>query len=227
MSYLEVACFNPQSAVIAAQNGASRIELCNDGHLGGTTPLLSDFQTLKSQVTIPIYVMIRPRGGNFIVSDQELIQMSRSVKEFDDAGADGFVFGMLDEQNQVDRERCLDLMWITRGKPCTFHRAFDEIPPELMEQELEALVEAGFKAVLTSGGEPDAVRGKERLKTLVEKAGARIEVVVGGGVRSKNVEGLRETTGARWFHSSAIVGENDGEVASVAEVMSLREALDN
>jgi copper homeostasis protein len=227
MSFLEIACFNPQSAVIATNNGASRIELCKDAHLGGTTPLLSDFQALKSQATIPIYVMIRSRGGNFIVSDQELIQMSRSVKEFDDAGADGFVFGMLDEENRVDQERCLDLMWITRGKPCTFHRAFDEIPPDLMEHELEVLVEAGFKAVLTSGGETDAVRGKERLKTLVEKAGNRIEVVVGGGVRSENVEELKGTTGARWFHSSAIVGKNSGDIASAEEVLSLREILDS
>ena len=153
--------------------------------------------------------------------------MSRSVKEFDDAGADGFVFGMLDEQNQVDQERCLDLMWITRGKPCTFHRAFDEVPPELMEQELQVLVDAGFKAVLTSGGGLNAVEGKERLKTLVEKAGDRIEIVVGGGVRSENVEALRETTGGTWFHSSALVGENRGEVASAAEITRLREALDN
>jgi copper homeostasis protein len=160
MSFLEIACSSPQSAVIAAQNGASRIELCKDTHLGGITPLLSDFQALRSQITIPIYIMIRPRGDNFIVSDQELIQMSRSVKEFDNAGGDGFVFGMLDEQNRVDQEKCLDLMWITRGKPCAFHRAFDEIPPDLMGHELEVLVEAGFKAVLTRGGETDAVRGK-------------------------------------------------------------------
>lgn len=225
MSFLEIACFNPQSAIIAAQNGASRIELCKDGHLGGTTPLLSDFRALKSQISIPIFVMIRPRGGSFTYSDHELIQMSRSLKEFDDAGADGFVFGMLDELNQVDQERCGDLQWIARGKHCTFHRAFDEIPPDLMEQELEVLVEMGFRSVLMSGGEKSAVEGKERLKNLIEKAGNRIEVIVGGGVRSGNVEGLRETTGARWFHSSAIV--NDGEVASDDEVLTLREVLNN
>jgi copper homeostasis protein len=160
MSFLEIACFSPQSAVIAAQNGASRIELCKDAHLSGTTPLLSDFQALRFQITITIYVIIWPQDGNFIFSDQELIQMSRSVKEFDDAGADGFVFGILAEQNRVDQERCLNLMRITRGKPCTFHRAFDEISPDLMGHELEVLVEAGFKAVLTSGGETDVVKGK-------------------------------------------------------------------
>jgi copper homeostasis protein len=224
MAFLEVACFNPQSAITAEQNGASRIELCKDKHLGGTTPLLSDFQALKSQLSIPIYVMIRPRGGNFIYTDQELIQMSRSIKEFDDAGADGFVFGVLDEEKKVDQDTCGDLMWITRGKPCTFHRAFDEIPPKLMAGELEALVQWGFKAVLTSGGEADAVSGKERLKSLVEKAGSRIDVMVGGGVRSGNLGELRETTRARWFHSSAVV--NDGNVADGEEVRSLREVLE-
>lgn len=224
MTLLEIACFNVQSGIIAAQNGASRIELCKDAHLGGTTPLLSDFQALKSQVTIPIHVMIRPRGGNFEYNDQELIVMSRSIKEFDDAGADGFVFGVLEDSKCINQDTCGDLQWITRGKPCTFHRAFDEIPPDLVEQELEALVQMGFKAVLTSAGAKTAVDGKERLKKLVEQAANRIEILVGGGVRSGNIEGLRETTGARWFHSSAVV--SDGGIASDEEVRSLRNILD-
>jgi copper homeostasis protein len=225
MSLLEIACFNVQSGVIAARNGASRIELCKDEHLGGTTPLLSDFQALRSRVSIPIYVMIRPRGGNFEYTDPELIVMSRSIKEFDDAGADGFVFGALDDTKCIDQDTCGDLQWITRGKPCTFHRAFDQVPPEVMAQELEALVQMGFRSVLTSGGGKDAVEGEERLKKLVEQAGNRIEVIVGGGVRGTNVEVLKHTTRARWFHSSAIV--NDGGVASDDEVRSLRELLDN
>lgn len=225
MSLLEIACFNVQSGIVAAQNGASRIELCKDEHLGGTTPFLSDFQALKSQVSIPIYVMIRPRGGNFEYTDQELIQMSRSIKEFDDAGADGFVFGVLEDSRCIDQDTCGDLQWITRGKPCTFHRAFDEIPPELMEQELEALVQMGFGGVLTSGGAKSAVDGKAKLKKLVDQAGNRIEVLIGGGVRSGNIEGLKETTGARWFHSSATV--SGGDVASDAEVTALREVLES
>lgn len=225
MSRLEVACFSPQSAIIAAQNGASRIEFCKDAHLGGTTPPLSDFQTVKSQVTIPVYVMIRARGGNFTCSDSELITLSRSVKAFDDAGADGFVFGILDESNRVDQETCLDLKWITRGKPCTFHRAFDEIPPEFMGEDLEALIGMGFTSVLTSGGGKSAVEGKQRLKKLVEQAGDRIEVIVGGGVRSKNVEELKKGTGATCYHSSAIV--DGGEVASDWEVKALRDVLDS
>jgi copper homeostasis protein len=223
MSFLEIACFNVQSGIIAAQNGASRIELCKDADLGGTTPLLSDFQALKSQLSKPIHVMIRPRGGNFVYTGQELIHMSRSIKEFDDAGADGFVFGVLDQSNCVDQDACADLLWITRGKPCTFHRAFDEISPDLMERELEALVELGYKAVLTSGGKRSAVEGKEKLKRLVQYAGTRIEVLIGGGVRSANVEYLMKEVGAVCFHSSAILGTT--EIASDDEVRALREVL--
>lgn len=220
---LEIACFTPLSARIASQNGASRIELCKDSYLGGTTPLLSDFQTLKSQVTIPIYVMIRIRGGGFIYSSGEMVEMLGCVKEFDDAGADGFVFGILDERNQVDQKRCKELLRLVRGKPCTFHRAFDEIPVELMEQELGVLVALGIKAVLTSGGAPNAVEGKEALKRLVQTAGAKIDILVGGGVRSGNVDELKKGTGASWFHSSAVV--NSGNIASAEEVVALKEAL--
>lgn len=105
--FLEIACFGPQPALIAAQNGTSRTEFCKDAHLSGATPLLSDSQALMPQITIPLYVIIRPQGGNIIVSDQERIQMSRTAKQFDDVRADGFVFRMLDEQNRV---RCLGLM---------------------------------------------------------------------------------------------------------------------
>ena len=225
MSLLEIACFNVRSGIVAAQNGASRIELCKDEHLGGTTPLLSDFQALKSQVSIPIYVMIRPRGGNFEYSDPEIIAMSRSIKEFDDAGADGFVFGVLEDTKCIDQDLTGDLQWITRGKPCTFHRAFDEIPPEIMEQELEVLVQMGFKGVLTSGGKPIAVEGKEMLNSLVERAGTRIDVIVGGGVRSGNLDALRRDTGAECFHSSAIM--NKGGDASDEEVHALRGILES
>jgi copper homeostasis protein len=229
MASLEIACFNPQSAIIAAQNGASRIELCANQHLGGTTPSLSDFLALKSQITIPIYVMIRPRGGDFFFSDQENVMMNRSVKEFDDAGADGFVFGILDEDNpgSLEPDQCRHLIWLAKGKPCTFHRAFDQIPVDQMEEELEIIIETGFKGLLTSGGAADAVKGKERLKRLVQKAGNRIDIIVGGGVRSANVEELKLTTEANWYHSSAILGSEGGDVASAAEVLNLREVLDS
>jgi copper homeostasis protein len=229
MAFLEIACFTTESALIAASSGASRIELCTDGHLGGTTPLLSTFQSLRSKISsaIPIYVMIRPRGGGFTYSEPEFQQMRTLIQTFASVGADGFVFGILDERHLVDETRCVQLVAQAAGRPCTFHRAFDEILPEAMEKELEVLVRCGFRAILTSGGMESAAMGKERLGALVRKAKATggIEVIVGGGVRSGNVEMLRRQTGAEFFHSSAIVRADGAEVASQEEVKLLRESL--
>ena len=120
----------------------------------------------------------------------------------------------------------MQLVQAAEGRPCTFHRAFDEIAEEEMEGELEVLIECGFRAVLTSGGKGGAVvgKGKGLLGRLVRRARGRIDVIVGGGVRSANIEGLWRETGATSWHSSAIVG--DGDVASAGEVRMLREFID-
>lgn len=150
--------------------------------------------------------------------------MKVDIQTFKDLGADGFVFGVLTPEKKVDIENCKTLLASAEGKPCTFHRAFDEISPGEMGEELEVLIELGFRNVLTSGGGRDAVGGREVLKGLVEGAGGRIEVIVGGGVRGGNLGGLRgELEGVRWWHSSAIV--DGGEVASEGEVRRLSELL--
>ena len=149
MSLLEIACFNAESALIAESSGAHRIELCKEQALGGTTPLISTFQSIKEAVKIPVNVMIRPRGMDFIYDDDEFLQMKKDIESF--AGADGFVFGIL-RDGKVDEERCRVLVEKSEGRPCTFHRAFDEIPESQMMAELEVLVRCGFKSVLTSGG---------------------------------------------------------------------------
>lgn len=149
--------------------------------------------------------------------------MAGSITEFLRAGADGFVFGILDESGMVDGRACKRLVERAGGRPCTFHRAFDEIPVGRMGGELEVLVECGFRAVLTSGGAKSAVEGKEVLRVLLERAGERIDVIVGGGVRAGNV-GLLKGMGVKWFHSSAVV--DGGEEASGEEVRALREAIE-
>ncbi|CZR70215.1 related to Copper homeostasis protein cutC homolog [Phialocephala subalpina] len=219
MPLLEIACFNVESALIAQTSGADRIELCKDQQLGGTTPLLPDFLELKKNVEIPVNVMIRPRGGNFVYVNEELQQMEKELGMFIKAGTDGFVFGILDE-GKVDVERCRYLVEKAKGRPCTFHRAFDEIAEDDMLEQLVVLIECGFRAVLTSGGKKNAVEGSEVLKKVVDAANGRIDVIVGGGVRSTNLQVLKEDTGAGTFHSSAIVA--GGEVASKEEVMALK-----
>lgn len=219
MTLLEIACFNAESAIIADAGGTDRIELCKDQHLGGTTPRLSIFREVKANVKTPINVMIRPRGGDFIYDTEELHLMEVQLEEFGIAGASGFVFGILDSDGKsIDVASCRRLVELAKG-PCTFHRAFDEIPEEAMLQQLEVLVDCGFKSVLTSGGMENAMKGSSMLKKLVHAAGDRIDVIVGGGVRSSNLQALKENTRGKTFHSSAIIGA--GETADKQEVEML------
>jgi copper homeostasis protein len=158
---------------------------------------------------------------DFIYDDDEFLQMKKDIESF--AGADGFVFGIL-RDGKVDEERCRVLVEKAEGRPCTFHRAFDEISESQMMAELEVLVRCGFKGVLTSGGRKNALEGRKILGELVEAAKGRIDIIVGGGVRSSNLEMLRRETNAGWFHSSAIV-DPSGEVASRDEVTRLCEIV--
>ncbi|KAE9364374.1 putative copper homeostasis protein [Stipitochalara longipes BDJ] len=218
MPLLEIACFNAESALLAQEAGADRVELCKEQELGGTTPLLSTFKCLKDAFSIPIYVMIRPHGRHFKYSDDEYLDMEREIEIFNREGAQGFVFGILNGTGTVDKERCRGLVLKAEGRPCTFHRAFDEILERDMLEQLELLVEVGFRAMLTSGGKKNAVEGKEMLKNLVAAAQGRIDVIVGGGVRSLNLENLRKETNAPVFHSSAIVDVGGGDIASRDEI---------
>jgi copper homeostasis protein len=222
---LEIACFNADSALIAQEAGADRVELCKEQALGGTTPLLSTFKYLKDTLKIPVFVMIRPHGRDFIYSDQEYRDMERDIETFKHEGAQGFVFGILNEQGTVDKERCRGLLMKAEGLPCTFHRAFDEISEMAMLEQLESLVEVRFKAVLTSGGQRNAADGMGMLAKLVAAAKGRIDVIAGGGVRSSNLELLRAETNAPAFHSSAIVDLHGGEIASGDEIKLLERLL--
>jgi copper homeostasis protein len=178
--------------------------------------------------------MLRPRGGSFTYTSAEFAQMQASMRELGAAGADGFVFGVLalrEGRVRVDVERCRVLVQMAREmgngssgrRMCVFHRAFDEVEVEAMEEELKVLIELGFEGVLTSGGQGGAVEGAEVLEGLVRCAGGRIEVLVGGGVRKENLGSLVRGTGAGWFHSSAVVG--GGEEASEEEIRALVEGL--
>lgn len=225
MPLLEIACFNADSALIAQDAGADRVELCKEQELGGTTPLLSTFKSLKDILSIPIYVMIRPHGRDFKYSEEEYRKMGRDIEAFKEEGAQGFVFGILNEHGTVDKERCRALVLKAGARPCTFHRAFDEIPEKDMFEQLDLLVDIGFTALLTSGGKRNAVEGKEVLKMLVVAAKGRIDVIAGGGIRSSNLEMLRKETSAPVFHSSAIVDVRRGETASRDEITCLERLL--
>lgn len=211
---LEIACFEITSAETALASVADRIEFCANHNLGGTTPDFYEFLHLKRNYKKPVYVMIRPKGGPFFYSDEEFLQMKNSIIAFREGGADGFVFGILDAHNEIDEAKNAELIELAAGIPCTFHRAFDRTAD--LERSIKTLIKLGFHSVLTSGGKPTAMEGREKLKSLVDDYSHLINILIGGGVRSENISELKAFTGARYFHSSAIMKydtfADDGEI---------------
>lgn len=218
---LEIACFNLESALIAQKAGADRIELCADMSVGGISPTIETIQQAREHLTIDLYIMIRPRGGNFVYSDSEFEQMKSEIETIKKLGVNGFVFGILKEDNTINIEQNKALVELAKPFLCTFHRAFDEVLD--YKQALEDVISCGFSTILTSGTFPNVMEGKEVLKQLVIQANNRIKIMPGGGLRSTNISELDEMVNANWYHSSAI---NDGsEITNPEEIMQLKNKL--
>jgi copper homeostasis protein len=218
---IEIACFNLESAIFAQKAGADRVELCANISVGGTTPLIEIIQQARKNITIDIYVMIRPRGGNFVYSEVELDQMKSEIENIKQLGVNGFVFGILNEDNTINIEQNKALVELAKPFPCSFHRAFDAVSN--YEQALEDVISCGFSTLLTSGTFSNVMEGKEVLKKLVEQAKNRIEIMPGGGLRSTNISELNQIVNANWYHSSAITDET--EIANPEEITQLKEKL--
>jgi copper homeostasis protein len=219
---LEIACFNPQSAIIAQENGADRVELCANMKEGGTTPDFEMAKSVRAALTIDLNVMIRPRGGNFVYTDEEFEQMKNEISAFKKLNVDGFVFGILKEDRSINEKQNKELVALANPLPCTFHRAFDEVAAVFVA--LEEVISCGFKTVLTSGQEKNVVEGIDVLTELVKKANNRIVIMPGGGLRSTNIEFLKQKTNASFYHSSAIT--DDTEAANGDEVKALKANLE-
>jgi copper homeostasis protein len=217
---LEIACFNAASAIAAARAGADRIELCSDYAVGGLTPSLDSLHKFRKETTTSINVMIRPRPGNFSYSDDEFERMRSEIQLFK-SEASGFVFGILDSENRVNETRNSELVKLAAPLPCTFHRAFDQVPDML--RAATQLAKCGFASILTSGGQPNATLGAEKVAELQQELGDTIELILGGGVRSTNIEALKQKTRVRWYHSAAITGPS--EAIDAEEVSKLKAQL--
>ncbi|MDP3679728.1 MAG: copper homeostasis protein CutC [Flavobacterium sp.] len=218
---LEIACFNLESARIAQESGADRVELCANMKEGGTTPDFEITKAVRDILFIDLNVMIRPRGGNFVYSDFEFEQMKTEIEQFKKLKVDGFVFGILKEDGSLNKEQNAELIALANPLPCTFHRAFDGIKNKF--QALESLIECGFITILTSGVETNVTEGIDVLATLAEKANDRITIMPGGGLRSTNIGVLKEKTRAVFYHSSAIT--DSSEIANGNEVKALKANL--
>ena len=195
---VEAAVESAEGAIAAARNGTHRIELCANLSEGGTTPSAGTIEATLARVGVPVFVMIRPRGGDFLYSGTELDVMMRDIAAARSAGAHGVVTGVLTPAGAVDSDRMRALVEAARPLPVTFHRAIDlaRDPGEA----LEALVDCGVSRVLTSGGKPRAVDAIPALAALVRQAGDRIVVMPGGGINAANAVQIVEETGAREIH---------------------------
>ncbi|OOG43227.1 copper homeostasis protein CutC [Rhodanobacter sp. C06] len=198
---LEVAANSVASALAAQAGGAGRVELCGALELGGLTPSQATIAMVRERLRIPLYVLIRPRAGDFLYDDDECEAMRRDIETCVALGCDGVVLGVLDADGDVDMERCYGLIAAAGHLGVTFHRAFD-----LMRDPRRALgdvIALGCERVLTSGGQASALEGASLIRELVAQAGDRIAIMPGAGVTAANLASLADATGAREFHASA------------------------
>jgi copper homeostasis protein len=202
---LEVCANSVTSALAAQDGGAFRVELCENLYEGGTTPSQGEILLARKLLHIKLYVLIRPRGGDFLYTDLEYEIMSADIRYCIEAGCDGIVIGMLNADGTIDKKRCSELVQMAKqwGVGVTFHRAFDMCTD--MDQALEDIIEIGCERILTSGGKSTAIEGARIIASLIKKAAGRIIIMPGSGIRENNVTDLVHFTGATEIHSSAKV----------------------
>jgi len=189
-----------EAAKAAETGGVDRIELCAELRIGGVTP---DFDLAKATVeaiSIPVYVLIRPRGGDFVYSAEEFDCMRRQIERAREAGAQGVVLGILLADGRVDVERTRSLVQQARPMRVTFHRAFDEA--QNLSEALEAVIDTGADCLLTSGGAPDVLKGAETIAQLAQQAGERIQIMAGGGLWLGDLAEVMRRSGVTHLHGS-------------------------
>ncbi len=198
---LEVCVDSVESAIAAGHGGAQRVELCSDLLEGGITPGAGLIASVRRRIDIGLFVIIRPRGGDFFYSDLEFEVMREEIAHARHLGADGIVLGLLDRQGRVDVVRTRQLVDFARPLPVTFHRAIDMTPDPLAA--LEDVFATGACRILTSGGAPSVTRGIKEITHMVRSARGRIAIMPGGGITPANIITIARATGAIEYHSSA------------------------
>ena len=201
---LEICVDSVESAVAAQQGGAQRVELCSALSEGGLTPSAGLLREVRARIGIGVHVMIRPRGGDFLYSDDEFNIMCDDIAFAAQCEAHGVVFGLLTVDGDVDVARTRTLVELAQNAPrpmeVTFHRAIDMTRNPLAA--LEDVIQTGADRVLTSGAEPTAMQGSRSIRQMMETANRRIKVMVGGGVRPGNVQEIATRTQAVEFHAA-------------------------
>jgi copper homeostasis protein len=197
---LEICVDSVESAIAAENGGAQRIELCSDLRDGGITPSAGLIRTVRAQVGLSVFVIVRPRGGDFVYSSHEFDTMKYDIQQAKQLGADGIVTGLLEPGGHVDVERTRELVELAHPMQVTFHRAFDMSAS--LDESLARVVETGAHRILTSGGRQSIELGAECIARLIQSANGRTRIMVGGGIRQKNIRRIALQTGATEFHCS-------------------------
>jgi copper homeostasis protein len=198
---LEIIGFTIEGCVLAQNAGAHRIELCDNPGEGGTTPSYGFIKAAREKLSIPLYPIIRPRGGDFFYSDDEFDIMRADVLICKDLRCDGVIIGILNSNGNVDTKRCKELVDLAYPMGVTFHRAFDRTNGAFAA--MEDIIAIGCERILTSGQRTNAMDGTGLIAALIKQAKGRIIIMPGSGVRSDNIAAIAEKTGAVEFHSSA------------------------
>lgn len=203
---VEVVVYNITSALKAQEGGADRIELCDNPGDGGTTPSYGTIEVVRQNVSLDVFVMIRPRGGDFHYSSYEFHAMKRDILQCQRLSVDGVVFGILNPDGTIDKKRCKELIGKARPLKVTCHRAFDMTRDPF--EALEDCIEAGFDRILTSGQQAQASLGADLIGELIKKANGRIAIMPGSGVNEDTVAKIVAASGAQEVHCSAMSAVN-------------------
>lgn len=198
---LEICTDSVASCREAEKGGAARVELCANLFEGGTTPSAGCIRMAREYLTIPLHVLLRPRGGDFCYSDEEFAVIEYDLQIAKKLGADGVVIGILLPDGTIDLKRTATLIKQARPMNVTFHRAFDMLAAPL--PALQQLIQMGVDRLLTSGQEKSVLEGSELIAELVRQAGDKITIMPGGGITERNIARIRRETGAREFHLTA------------------------
>jgi copper homeostasis protein len=236
---LEIACNSAASALAAQEGGADRIELFENLEQGGTTPSSGTIAAARDRLKIPLFVLIRPRPGDFLYSELEAQIMLRDIEHCRQLGCDGVVIGALTADGEIDMPLCRELVTAAGPLGITFHRAFDAARD--LGVALDQVIDLGAHRVLSSGGCANAVDGSWVLASLVAKAGSEITLMAGAGLNADNIRDVAQRSGCRELHASAkakrhttmryqnpaLIGlDNDWVQSDARKVAELRSALD-
>lgn len=206
MYQFEICANSVESCLAAQEGGAHRVELCAGISEGGTTPSYGEIATARELLSIKLHIIIRPRGGDFLYNEQEMLIMEKDIRMAHQLGVDGVVFGCLTPEAKIDTAQTQRLIEAAKGLSITFHRAFDKCidPFEALDQ----LISLGVDRILTSGQQPTALEGADLLKDLVNMAGDRVIILPGSGINENNILQIAMKSGAKEFHFSARENRN-------------------